>query len=89
MRNPKIDYKWWTLDCEGCHCQIDGVCLWGVRDKVLTKAYSDGREHKPKHCEYLGKPPMRSEIVKHESRFMGGELGEPRYVIGRQLELFK
>lgn len=77
---PKLDYKWWTLDCDNCDCHVDGICLWGVRDKVLSKAYGDGREHKPKHCEYQGKPPMRTEIVKRESRYMAKGLGEPRQI---------
>lgn len=63
----RLEVKWRTKDCDGCHCCDDDICLWGVRDKKLVHSFASGGEHKPKHCEYIGKPPMRSEIVRHES----------------------
>lgn len=88
MKKVNLDSKWWTLDCDKCACQIDGICLWGVKDKRLEWEYGDSREHKPKHCEYFGKPPMRSTIVKRENRFIGEGIKDNRYVLERQLNLF-
>ncbi len=70
-------------------CRVDNLCLWGVRDKTLSEEYGDGGGHKPKHCEYYGKPPMRAEIVKRESRFVNlSGIGDKKYVLDSQLVLF-
>jgi len=65
--NMTIETKWITKDCEFCQEREGDICLWGVRDKKLMRFYPGGEEHKIKHCEYFGNPPVRSEFTKELS----------------------
>lgn len=86
MRPVSLDSKWWTKDCESCPCRLDDICLWGIRDKRLVKCWSD-REHKPRHCEYINRPPMRSELTPRESRYITKFSEVPKYVMNSQPRL--
>ena len=51
--------KWWTKDCEDCPCRKEFNCYWGSYRKELVTVWPGGKIHKPKHCEYRNRPPVR------------------------------
>lgn len=81
------DSKWWTLDCESCPNRHSFYCYWGLHRIRLVTAYDYGKLHRPRHCEYVKKPPMRGAKYWEEWRKYNNPGAELPKVVVEQLKL--